>query len=40
MTVKFRKGLELGPGLGLEDPNERPVGSVDQRSIADVQIGL
>ncbi len=31
MTVKFRKGLELGPGLGLEDTNERPGGSDDQR---------
>ncbi len=31
MTVKFRKGLEVGPGLGLEDTNERPGGSVDQR---------
>ena len=37
---KIRKGLELGPGLGLEDTNERPGGSVDQRAIADVQIGL
>ncbi len=33
MTVKFRKGLGLGPGLGLEDPNERPGGSVDQREM-------
>ena len=31
MTVKFRKGLEIGLVLGLEDTNERPDGSVDKR---------
>jgi hypothetical protein len=31
VTVKFKKGLEIGLGLGLEDPNERPGCSVDQR---------